>query len=165
MSKINKLNSGSILQAYSKEFTQKKVTLIVGGKNYEVLVDEKFKISKLKNMILEAVGNMKDLEKYDDSIKITYYTFLMVKYFTDVDIVKTDDLVEQLKVLTAMIDLEIFAPIVDSFNPAEIEKASKFIKDFADKVTELANENKTEQEVKEVVEAEFEKLGEWDATV
>jgi hypothetical protein len=154
MSKINKLNSGIILSANAKEFTQKKIILNISGKDYEVLVDEKFKPTKLQQMIIEGITNQKYLTDVDDAVKLAYYTFLIVKHFTDVDVAKVESFEEQIRVLNAMIDLEIFQTIVDAFPVSEIEKCSEFVKKFVERVEEFAKENKSLNEVIDLVKEE-----------
>ena len=146
MAKINKLNSGVILSAYSKEFTQKKLTLDINGKNYEVLVDEKFKNTKIQAMVLESVTNFKKLEGYEESVKLAYYMFLMVKHFTDIELANTEDFEEQVRVLNAMVDLDIFGKVTSAFPEEEINKVNEFLKKFGDKMKELNELNNKELE-------------------
>lgn len=153
MAKINKLNSGAILSQYSKEFTQKSLTLDVGGKNYQVLIDEKFKTSQIQKMILESLKNMEKLKDVDEATKTSYYMLLMIKYFTDTGI--PEDFEEQIRVLSAMIDIDIFGKIIDAFNESEIKRASEFINKFAERLTEMTKENKSAEEMKELIEAEI----------
>jgi hypothetical protein len=154
MSKVNKLSSGTILSAYSKEFNQKKITLSIGKTNYEVLVDEKFKPSKLQKMIVEALTNFNALKEYDEGVKLSYYMFLLIKHFTDIDIAQTDNLEEQIRILNAMVDLEIYEPLVNSFDKAEIQKATEYMKKFSERIAELAKDNNI-NDIKSIVESEI----------
>lgn len=161
MSKINKLNSGLILSAYSKEFTQKKLILNIGNKDYEILVDEKFKTSKIKEMILEAITSFDTLKEYNENIKMSYYMFLLIKYFTDIEIAKTDSLEEQIRILNAMIDMEIYDKIINTFDEKEMKKASDFMISFSEKLKDMMEQNKSKNQIEEAIEKELEeKVGE-----
>jgi hypothetical protein len=155
MAKVKKLNSSIILQEYSKEFIQKQVIITVGGKDYEVLVDQKFRNTVLQTMVLEALNNYKYLEGLDEGVKLSYYMFQMIKHFTDIDIAKTDNFEDQIRVLNAMIDLGIFETITNAFPENEINKASEFIKKFGKRIEEFVKENKNLDEVKKMIESEI----------
>lgn len=156
MAKINKLTSGIIKNTYSKNFTQKKVILDIGGKNYEVLIDEKFRTSKLQAMILEALQNIGSLKEYGESVTTSYYLFLMIKYFSDIE-VETESIEEQIKLLNQMIDLEIFEKVINSFPESEIQRTNQFIKKFAERVTELSNDKQKLEDIKNLIGEELEK--------
>ena len=156
MAKINKLTSGIIKNTYSKNFTQKKVILDIGGKDYEVLIDEKFRTSKLQAMILEALQNIGSLKEYGESVTTSYYLFLMIKYFSDIE-VETESIEEQIKLLNQMIDLEIFEKVINSFPESEIQRTNQFIKKFAERVTELSNDKQGLEDIKNLIGEELEK--------
>ena len=156
MAKINKLTSGIIKNTYSKNFTQKKVILDIGGKNYEVLIDEKFRTSKLQAMILEALQNIGSLKEYGESVTTSYYLFLMIKYFSDIE-VETESIEEQIKLLNQMIDLEIFEKVINSFPESEIQRTNQFIKKLAERVAELSNDKQKLEDIKNLIGEELEK--------
>lgn len=156
MAKMNKLTSGIIKNTYSKNFTQKKVILDIGGKDYEVLIDEKFRTSKLQAMILEALQNIGSLKEYGESVTTSYYLFLMIKYFSDIE-VETESIEEQIKLLNQMIDLEIFEKVINSFPESEIQRTNQFIKKFAERVTELSNDKQGLEDIKNLIGEELEK--------
>lgn len=155
MAKINKLSASIIKNAYSKEFTQKKVILNICDKDYEVLIDEKFKTSKLQAMMLEALQNIGKLKEYGDGVTTSYYMFLMIKYFTDIDLAKTEDFAEQINILNAMIDLEIFEKVLNSFPESEFERTNKFIKEAAERITKLTEDKKSLEEIKDIIGEEI----------
>lgn len=143
MSKTNKLRAEIITSTHKKEFTKKKIVLNIGGKDYEVLIDDKFQATKMQKMIIEAITNYKKLESVDDSVKLSYFMFLIIKYFSDIDLTKTENFDEQLRVLTAMLDLDIFEPIISAFPEEEIKKLNAFIDKFTTRVTESSEQNKS----------------------
>lgn len=153
MAKVNKLNSNAILGAYSKEFTQRKIILDVDGKNFEFLVDEKFKPSKVQALVSESLINFQKLKGYDESKRLKYYMFLIIKHFTDIEI--SDDFEDQIRLLNAMIDLEIFEKIIDAFPEEEFVKCSDAIKQFGVRANKMLQDEKSMQEIKETIEDEF----------
>jgi hypothetical protein len=124
-----------------------------GGKDYEVLMDEKFKTTKLSKMIFEGIENQKQLT--DENVKISYYLFLMIKYFTDVEI-ETEDLAEQLAILNEMIDLGIYEQLTAAIPESEIKRASDFMLKLANKIKVMTEQKKSIEEVKEAIETEIE---------
>jgi hypothetical protein len=155
--KINKLNSGIITSLHALKFTQKKIIIDIYNKDYEVLLDEKFSIVKLQTLMCEFIENFKYLQDASYGVKINYYMFLIIKYFSDIDITKTESFEDQIKALNAFIDLEIFEKISNAFQPEEVTKAFEFIKKFADRVEQFVKENKNVDEIKEILKDEINK--------
>lgn len=160
MAKINKLNSSVILKEYSKDFVQKSITITIGGKDYEVLVDQKFRVTKIQQMLQEALKNLVEFKEEDLETTITYVTFLMIKYFTDVDVAKVEDFKEQIRVLNAMIDLEIFEKIANAFPESETAKVNKHMMNLSAKINEFLKENKNNKNIGGIIESEIAKLEE-----
>jgi len=154
MAKINKLNAGIIKQAYSKEFTKKKLTVLIDNKSYEILIDEKFKTTKLNEMVLEVLKNYENYEKLPDNLRLTYIYFIMIKYFTDLD-VTTETFEEQLVLIEALIDLNIFETIIASFAETEINKLVEYMKKFTERLVELMKENKSAEDIVSEIESEI----------
>lgn len=154
MAKVNKLNAGIIKQAYSKEFTKKKLTVLIDNKSYEILIDEKFKTTKLNEMVLEVLKNYENYEKLPDNLRLTYIYFIMIKYFTDLD-VTTETFEEQLALIEALIDLNIFETIIASFVETEINKLVEYMKKFTERLVELMKENKSAEDIVSEIESEI----------
>lgn len=154
MAKVNKLNAGIIKQAYSKEFTKKKLTVLIDNKSYEILIDEKFKTTKLNEMVLEVLKNYENYEKLPDNLRLTYIYFIMIKYFTDLD-VTTETFEEQLALIEALIDLNIFETIIASFAETEINKLVEYMKKFTERLVELMKENKSAEDIVSEIESEI----------
>jgi len=152
MAKINKLNAGIIKQAYSKEFTKRKLTVLIDNKFYEILVDEKFKTTKLNLMVLEVLKNYENYEKLPDNLRLTYIYFIMIKHFTDLD-VTTETFEEQLALIEALIDLNIFETIIASFAETEINKLVEYMKKFTERLVELMKENKSAEDIVSEIES------------
>lgn len=154
MAKVNKLNAGIIKQAYSKEFTKKKLTVLIDNKSYEILIDEKFKTTKLNEMVLEVLKNYENYEKLPDNLRLTYIYFIMIKYFTDLD-VTTETFEEQLALIEALINLNIFETIIASFVETEINKLVEYMKKFTERLVELMKENKSAEDIVSEIESEI----------
>lgn len=154
MAKVNKLNAGIIKQAYSKEFTKKKLTVLIDNKSYEILIDEKFKTTKLNEMVLEVLKNYENYEKLPDNLRLTYIYFIMIKHFTDLD-VTTETFEEQLALIEALIDLNIFETIIASFAETEINKLVEYMKKFTERLVELMKENKSAEDIVSEIESEI----------
>jgi len=142
MSKVNKLTSSILLQEQSKLFIQKKVIVHIDKKDYEVLVDQKFLPTKLNQLILESVSNYDNLKELDESVKVSYLMFLTIKYFTDVEIVKTDSFEDQIRILNALINLEIFDKILSEFPESELEKINEYMLKFNSNIDKFMKDEK-----------------------
>ena len=138
MAKKKNLNSSVLLKQYDKEFVPKKITVTIGDEEYQVLVDQKFKTSKLEELLLEGAKNFEQFKELPENVRIAYFTFLIIKYFTNIDVAKTEDFNEQIRVLNALLDLDILGQIMNAFPETELIKFNQYVRDFADKVAELA---------------------------
>ena len=152
MAKINKLNSSVILEAYSKEFSQKKVVITIGNKNYEVLVDQKFRNTVIQEMFLESLNNHDNYKDLSESIKTSYFMFLLIKYFTDLEIAKTDDFEYQIRLLNALLDLGIYEMLINSFPESEIEKVNEYVIKFSKNIGELMKDDKNIENLKNIID-------------
>jgi len=150
MSKVNKLTSSILLQEQSKLFLQKQVIITVNKKDYDVLVDQKFRPTKLNELIVEAITNYDKFKELDESVKVSYLMFLAIKYFTNLEVAKTDTLEEQIRILNAMLDLEIFDKIVSEFPESELEKINDYMLKFNDRIDEFMKDGKSIEYLKEV---------------
>jgi len=152
MAKINKLNSSVILEAYSKEFSQKKVVITIGNKNYEVLVDQKFRNTVIQEMFLESLNNHDNYKDLSESIKTSYFMFLLIKYFTDLEIAKTDDFEYQIRLLNALLDLGIYEMLINSFPESEIEKVNEYVIKFSKNIGEFMKDDKNIENLKNIID-------------
>ena len=171
MSKVNKLTSSILLQEQSKLFTQKQVTVNINKKDYEVLVDQKFRPTKLNELIVESITNYDKFKELDESVKISYLMFLAIKYFTNLEVAKTDTLEDQIRILNAMLDLEIFDKIISEFAESELEKINEYMLKFNSRIDQFINDGKSIEYLKEVfggiglVDGEVESVNEIDNNV
>jgi len=151
MAKSNKqLTSSILLQEQSKLFTKRKVTIHINKNDYDVLVDQKFRPTKLNELIMESINNYEKLKELNESVKISYLMFLAVKQFTNLDVAKTDDFKTQISVLNAMLDLEIFDKIVSEFPESELKKINDYMLKFNTRIDEFMKDGKSIEYLKEV---------------
>jgi len=142
MSKVNKLTSSILLQEQSKLFLTKKVIVNINKKDYEVLVDQKFLPTKLNQLILESVSNYDNLKELDESVKVSYLMLLAIKYFTNVEIAKTDSFEDQIRILNALINLEILDKILSEFPESELEKINDYMLKFNSNIDKFMKDEK-----------------------
>ena len=142
MSKVNKLTSSILLQEQSKLFVQKKVIVNINKKDYEVLVDQKFLSTKIQQLIQEGISNLDNFNGLDDSVRTSYFFYLIIKYFSDIEIAKTNDFETQIRIMNSMINLEIFDKILGEFEESELEKVNEYILKFNGNLNELLKDEK-----------------------
>jgi len=167
MSKVNKLTSSILLQEQSKLFVQKKVIVNINKKDYEVLVDQKFRNSKIQEMIAESLKNLAIYNDLNDSVRTSYIMFLFIKYFTNLDVAKVDNFEDQIRVLNAMIDLDIYSILVNSFPESELEKINEYMLKFNSKIDNFIKDDKNIEDLKKIfgdglVDVDGEELGKVD---
>jgi len=137
----NKITLGKLKTLDSKTYTQKKIK----AGNYDVLVDEQFRPSKINDMVLEYTQKLDYCREKGYDLKSGEYIFiLLIRYFTDIDI--PEDFESQVQMLKIMVDHDLLTPILNSFNEKEVEKMNDKINEFKDNVNKLVAEMKIEQE-------------------
>ena len=129
-----------------------------------------FRPTKLNELIVEAITNYDKFKELDESIKVSYLMFLAIKTFTNVEIAKTDDFETQIRILNALINLEIFDKILGEFPEIELEKINEYMLKFNDKIDQFINDGKSIEYLKEVfgnglVDGEDEFVNEIDNSV
>lgn len=148
-----KLTSSNILSLYSKTFTQKKILLEAEGQTFEVLIDTKFQPTKLQEMIMELAEKQQEIRKINDILNISYFaSFLVIKYFTNIQISKTDSLEKQIRVFKALVDLEILEPLLEHFDSKELEKVNKYIVKAATNIKNLENNPDEMKDLEEMIQ-------------
>ena len=149
MDKINKLNANAILATYEKEFSKKTIQLEIRDKKYEVNIDTKFKISELQKVFPTALDNFKKIEDINPQVASLYFFYLLMKHFTDIEMLKTEDLEGQIKLIKAMVDLQIFDKILNEFDQKELEKANDLLVKFCEEVkANIESQKESFQETK-----------------
>jgi len=151
MSKVNKLTSSILLQEQSKLFLTKKVTVNINKKDYEVLVDQKFIPTKIQQLIQEGISNLDNFNGLDDSVRTSYFFYLIIKYFSNIEIAKTDSFEDQIRIMNSMINLEIFDKILGEFEESELEKVNEYISKFNGNLNELLKDEKGMEYLKKIM--------------
>ncbi|MBZ4664652.1 MAG: yomO [Caloramator sp.] len=129
-----KLTYNEIKKVDGKNYTQKKIE--VNG--YEILIDEKFRPTKIHRMILEFLEKMEYARENNINLNLLdYYPLLLMKYFTNIPI--PDELEKQIVVYEYLIDNGFFEEIIKSFPKEEIKKTVEHVRNFADNYKQLVN--------------------------
>lgn len=129
-----KLTYNEIKKVDGKNYTQKKIE--VNG--YEILIDEKFRPTKIHRMILEFLEKMEYARENNINLNLLdYYPLLLMKYFTNIPI--PDELEKQIVVYEYLIDNGFFEEIIKSFSKEEIKKTVEHVRNFADNYKQLVN--------------------------
>lgn len=150
--KNKKINSGDILSLHSKLFTQKKVILNINNQNYEVLVDEKFSVDKIQQLILEVIEMQKQIKTFDDALSLSNYSiYLIIKYFTNIELAKENDFEKQMRVYKAMLDLGIIEKVLENFDEYELNKINSYIKKVNDNIKKASNNPELMNDLTEVI--------------
>ena len=153
MAKTKKLTASNILSLHSKTFTQKVVHINIEGQDFEVLVDTKFKVTKIQELIVELMEHNQDLIKVQDTFEIPYYaSFLMLKYFTNIQIAQETDFEKQIRLLTALMNLGVFDKVMDSFDEKEIEKFNMYMRKATKRISEIKDNKEVIDDINAMVE-------------
>ena len=152
--KPKKLTASNILSLHSKMFTQKAIHIDVEGNMYEVLIDKKFQPTKIQELIMEMLEKQQQISKFEDIFNMTYYVnYLIIKYFTNISIANVNDFEKQIRVFKALLDLEIFEKVVESFDQSEIDKINKYIKKVSENAKNLENNPEAMEEINEIIQS------------
>lgn len=150
-----KLTTGNILSLHSKTFSQRKVLLeAIGGETFEVLIDEKFQASKMQALIMELAEQYGRISHLEDILDVNYFaSFLIIKYFTNISIAKSveNDFEKQIRVLKALIDLEIFEQLMEKFDEDELNKVNEYIKKASDNIREMDRNPEAQKELEDII--------------
>lgn len=146
--KSNKLSPSIIKQAHDKTFTQRKVTVVIDNKNYEILLDSKFTVDKIKNYLMGLTQMYQQLFEVNQILDIPVYTtFLLLKEFTDLDLSGLDSFEEAVRVVKYLDDMDALAPIINSFDQKEANRINQYVK--------LAQENKEQLDKNPELQKEY----------
>ena len=141
--KKNKLDFNTIKKTSAKQFTTKKIEILVDDKNYSIAIDQVFRTTKIEKMIMKFVNseNINHFSACDESVKLSYYFYLIIKEFTDLEI--PDDLKfnEEINLISSLIDLDIFEQIMKEVPKTEIKKVNDFMAKFNVNLNKIINED------------------------
>lgn len=148
MPKSNKLTVSNLKQIHSKKFTTKVIHIEIDEKIYDVEIDEVFKVSKIQLLLSELFEKQKYFTTIDEVFSIiNYIPFLIIKYFTDIDVAKVEDFSEQLKVYEVMLDLGVAEKILENIPESEIKKIDSYIKKASANVKKLTSDKDAMKEL------------------
>jgi len=142
----SKLNLNVINSANSK-FTTKTILVPVDGVDYEVKIDQIFRTSKIEKMVMDFLNTeniTKNLDTLDETVKLSFLMYLIIKNFTNLDIPNNLKFEEEVNLISSLIDLGIFEVIISQIPESEITKVNEFMQKFnmnLNKVMEEENVN------------------------
>lgn len=145
-----KLTISNIQKVHKEIYSQKSIVVNVEGENYTILIDNVFATSKIQNLIIELLQNYNSTTPTLDIS--TYTIFLLVKYFTDIDIKDIENYEEQIKTFKVMIDLGIVNAIVESFDEKEILKIGENIKKAEQNIKDINSNPELQAELTKMAE-------------
>ncbi|MCK9331180.1 MAG: hypothetical protein M0Q94_14990 [Candidatus Cloacimonetes bacterium] len=151
----SELNLNIINQANENSFPTKEIEIIVGDKPYLVVIDTVFKTTKIEKMIKSLVKseNIKKFEEFDESVKLSYYMYLLIKTFTNLDIPDKLSFEQEINLISSLIDLGIYEKVMAEFSEDEIKKVNDFLHKFNlnlnDAIKEMNKDNEIEVSIVE----------------
>ena len=151
---IKKLDIKTLEKVRTKTFTKKKIIVTAKGQDYEVIIDEKFKVGQIKNLILEYFTDCEYLISHGH-IEITpqYLKFLILKYFTNIDILQESKTMEQ-KINTWFIlveDFGILDTIVNHFDEKELNEVVIYINQAKENLDKLTKDKELMKEYSDLL--------------
>lgn len=147
-----KLTSSNILSLYSKTFTQKKILLEAEGQTFEVLIDTKFQPSKIQALIMELAEKYQEIKHLNDVFNISYFAnYLIIKYFTDINMAKVDGLEKSIRVFKALVDLGLFDQIIEKFDENELQKINDYINKMNNRVKEFDKNPEAIKDLEDII--------------
>jgi len=139
------IKANDFLSDVKQNFKQREVAVTaIGGKEYKLLIDEKFSKSKIMNLITDMVDRANYCKTNDVKFDMSVCLWIMLlKYFTDIKFIEYKEIEKSYKneigVLQALIDLEIIEDIIGSFDLKEMNKITEIGKTFAEYVSYMHN--------------------------
>ena len=148
----HRLNAKLINSAIKKEEIQKTITVQIDGKNYDILVDQKFKTTKISDMVTDGVKKFKDYEELPPTVQVGFFSYLLIKYFTDLDLSVVKTFKEDIHMMNSLIDLGVFEKIVSEFPEEEISKVNEYMVNYTNKIKEFTDTEEGKQKLEELLD-------------
>jgi hypothetical protein len=145
----NRLDFNTINKASEKQFVTKTITIQVDGKDYEVTIDQSFKTTKAEKLIdsltkPEKLQRLQQINECSDSIKVSYYFYLIIREYTDLDIPNDLTFEQELVLIDGLINLGIYETILSEIPDGEIKKITDLIHKFSVNLQEVTKEMNVE---------------------
>lgn len=133
---LNNLQSQS-----NREYKSRK--LLIDG--YEVVIEPKFKPSKIQQLIQELIEKSEYAEQNGFIINVVDYMFiLLLKHFTDIKF--SDKYEKQIQMMQVLVDLNYFERIISEFDQSEIDKLTQIFQNNVDNISKLLDKNQGVEE-------------------
>lgn len=158
--KVKNLTITELKKQAKKLDSTNEVFITVGDLSYAIKIDEKFRRTKIVNLLDDMVKLFDHSTKNTELLNLTtpYISLLIIKHFTSLDV--PDDVESALDLLHVLIDLEIVSVILNAMPEDQLVKVYELIdktfkqlqtnlEDAEEEYERLANEVQSEQ-VKEM---------------
>ncbi len=127
-----KMTLSNLQSQVNREYKPRK--LILDG--YEVLIEDKFKPTKIQQLIQELIGKSEYAEQNGLLFNIIDYSYiLLIKYFTDVKV--PNEYENQIQIMQTLFDLNYIEKIISEFNQDEVNKITNMLKNSVNNTTKL----------------------------
>lgn len=150
------MKANQFIQDSNKLYTQKKVLLEGNNsKQYEVIIDTKFRTTKSSRLIGDMVVRADYCKKNDIEFDFVICQWaMMIKQFTNVKFNMSKDIGKlyehELQVVNAMADLGIIEKLFAKFEDTEMKKVEELFKNFG-KFTSHMHGIELDQQIIELV--------------
>lgn len=123
-----KLTLNEINKLHKSYDEQQEIIVTSDNKSYTIKIDKKFKRTKIAKMISELEKIFTELKKDKDinieeiSKNIIFIQVaLILKYFTDIPLIKNTNISQMLAIIEKLTDLGLLKQIFDSFDQQEMK--------------------------------------------
>jgi hypothetical protein len=128
------LNVAAIHKSHSEQFSELKRVTLKNGDYIDVQL--RFKTTSIQQMLVDYQAILEQLREREvdmDAVKdMTFiYYMLLLRHFTSLTSIPAD--IDKLVVLCKkLVDLELLGEILDAFDPAELDKITRMIKNISE---------------------------------
>ncbi len=148
----SELNLNVINQANENLFTTKTVIIPVGGKDYSVEIQQVFRTTKIEKMVSSLVksGNLKQFTEIDESVKLSFYMYLIIREFTNLDIPNNLSFEQEINLISSLIDLGIFELLINEIPESEVMKVNDYLQKFNMNLNQVLDDMNKDKNISEV---------------
>lgn len=131
------VKANDFISLENRSFKKKEVTLKdINGKTFTINIDETFKRTDLVKIMTDICERAEYCKKNDITFDYTVCLYAMIlKYFTDIKFTEykniKDKYENEIKLIRALINLELLEQIMNSISPDEMIKFTDIAKEFA----------------------------------
>ncbi len=139
-----KLDIMRLQEDIEKDYLEKiEVEVEYDEQQYVVLIDKKFRPSKVSEFFVELANVVQNYVKHDievDDLSYNYFVLLLLKKFTDMipdDVWNKCSIEQKFSMLNSLMDSEILFQVLDKFPEGEIEKVTNRAMEYSQNMDEF----------------------------